>query len=98
MICNEGFTIERCIHGENAPYNDIVEWKWTEIPTVFGASDKQAKRYKVNTKDELEKLLTDKEFNAANQLQFVELHMRKHDAPRALVLTAGASAKANAKE
>ena len=23
-ICNEGFTIERCIHGMDAEYNDII--------------------------------------------------------------------------
>jgi pyruvate decarboxylase len=45
----------------------------------------------------LEALFTDPEFNAAKSLQFVELYMLKEDAPRALVMTAEASAKVNAK-
>lgn len=98
VICNEGFTIERCIHGMDATYNDIVEWKWSDLPAVFGASDRQVKTFCVKTKDELDKLLAEKEFNDASGLQFVELHMEKKDAPKALMLTAEASAKVNAKE
>lgn len=82
-----------------AGYNDIAEWKWSDIPAVFGASDQKVKTYQVKAKADLEKLLLDKEFNAPGQmLQLVELHMDKKDAPRALVMTAEASAKFNAKE
>lgn len=98
IVCNEGFTVERAIHGKEAGYNDIVAWRWVDIPTVFGASDTQVRKCQVKTKDGLEKLLKDKDFNASKGLQVVELYMQKHDAPRALVLTAEASAKLNAKE
>ncbi|KAK4194098.1 thiamine diphosphate-binding protein [Triangularia verruculosa] len=97
LIYNEGFTIERCIHGMEAEYNDIRRWNYTEIPTVFGASDKEVGKHIIRTKDELEKLLKDKKFNEAKGLQFVELWMPKHDAPRALKLTAEQSAKNNAR-
>lgn len=96
-ICNEGYTIERFIHGMDAEYNDIVEWKWKDLATVFGATDKQARSFQVRTKDELEALLKDKDFGSWGGLQFVELYMPKKDAPRALILTAEASAKTNAK-
>ncbi|KAB5542614.1 pyruvate decarboxylase [Coniochaeta sp. 2T2.1] len=96
-ICNEGYTIERYIHGMDAAYNDIAEWKWKDLPFVFGATEKQARSFQIKTKDELESLLRDKEFNSRGGLQFVELHMPKRDAPRALLLTAEASAKNNAK-
>jgi pyruvate decarboxylase len=96
-ICNEGYTIERFIHGMDAEYNDVAEWKWKDLPFVFGATEKQARSFQVKTKDELESLLKDKDFNSWSGLQFVELHMPKKDAPRALILTAEASAKNNAK-
>lgn len=96
VICNDGFTIERCIHGMDAGYNDIQTWKNKELVDIFGG-EKTCKKFAARTKDELEALFTDPEFNAAKSLQFVELYMLKEDAPRALVMTAEASAKVNAK-
>ncbi|KAK3989661.1 thiamine diphosphate-binding protein [Cladorrhinum sp. PSN332] len=96
LIYNEGFTIERFIHGMDAEYNDVVRWKYTEIPEVFGGSKETVRKFVVKTRDELEKLLTDKEFNDSDKLQFVELWMPKEDAPRVLKLTAEESAKTNA--
>lgn len=80
-----------------AEYNDIRRWNYTEIPTVFGATDKEVRKHIIKTKSELEKLLADKDFNDAKGLQLVELWMPKHDAPRALKLTAEQSAKNNAR-
>ncbi|KAI6779661.1 pyruvate decarboxylase [Emericellopsis cladophorae] len=95
VICNEGFTIERFIHGMEATYNDISQWDFKALVDVFGGS-KTSRTFTVKTKDELNNLLTDDAFNAAECLQFVELYMPKEDAPRALVMTAEASAKNNA--
>jgi pyruvate decarboxylase len=97
LIYNEGFTIERFIHGMEAEYNDISRWNYTDVPAVFGASEKQAPKFVVKTKDQLEKLLTDKDFNGAGGLQFVELWIPKDDAPRALKITAEIAAKNNAR-
>ncbi|KAL2024801.1 hypothetical protein VTK56DRAFT_5622 [Thermocarpiscus australiensis] len=97
LIYNEGFTIERFIHGMEAEYNDVARWQYTEVPTVFGGSEKQVRKFVVKTKDQLEKLLADKEFNEAGGLQFVELWMPKEDAPRALKITTEVAAKNNAR-
>ncbi|KAK4452056.1 putative pyruvate decarboxylase [Podospora aff. communis PSN243] len=97
LIYNEGYTIERFIHGMKAEYNDIQKWKYTEVPEVFGASPKEVRKFVIKTKEELEKLLKDKSFNEAKGLQLVELWMDKEDAPRALKLTAEISARNNAK-
>jgi pyruvate decarboxylase len=80
----------------DAEYNDITRWKYTEVPSAFGATPENVKTYVVKTKDCLEKLLTNEEFNKAKGLQFVELWMPKKDAPRALKITAEISAKTNA--
>lgn len=98
VICNDGYTIERFIHGMDADYNDIQNWHFKDLVNVFGGAEKGAKTYQVKTKDEVEKLFTDETFIKADVLQFVELYMPKEDAPRALVLTAEASAKVNAKK
>ncbi|CAI4214601.1 unnamed protein product [Parascedosporium putredinis] len=97
VICNEGFTIERYIHGMEASYNDIAAWKFQDLVTVFGGTDKNTRKIQVKTRTELETLLKEDEFNAAKKLQFVELYMPKEDAPTVLVKTAEASAKVNKK-
>ena len=97
VICNEGYTIERYIHGMDASYNDIQTWKYKDLVSVFGADPKKSKTYSVKTKQEAEDLFRDTEFAAAKYLQFVELYMPKEDAPKALKLTAEASAANNAK-
>lgn len=81
----------------DADYNDITRWNYTDIPAVFGAKEGQSQKFVIKTKNELERLLKDKDFNEYKGLQFVELWMPKDDAPRALKLTAEISAKTNSR-
>ncbi|PFH63039.1 hypothetical protein XA68_10080 [Ophiocordyceps unilateralis] len=96
VICNQGFTIERYIHGMNAKYNDIAPWNNRALIDAFGGKD-SSRTFTAKTKDELNSLLGDADFNSAGCLQFVELYMPKEDAPRALITTAEASARNNAR-
>ncbi|PHH58524.1 hypothetical protein CDD81_5485 [Ophiocordyceps australis] len=96
VICNQGFTIERFIHGMDAEYNDIASWDFKGLVDVFGGA-KNCTKFCVKTKDHVNKLLADDDFKAASCLQFVEVVMPMKDAPRALVMTAEASARNNAK-
>ncbi|PMD42549.1 pyruvate decarboxylase-like protein [Hyaloscypha variabilis F] len=98
VICNEGYTIERFIHGMDEVYNDIQPWHFKDLVNVFGAKEGESRTYQIKTKEQANQLLEQSEFNSANVLQFVELYMPKKDAPRALVLTADASAKNNARQ
>jgi pyruvate decarboxylase len=82
----------------DADYNDIQPWHFKELVKVFGAKEGEYKTFQVYTKEEVEILFKDKSFNAADVLQFVELYTPREDAPRALKLTAEASARTNAKE
>ncbi|KAI9728459.1 MAG: Pyruvate decarboxylase 1 [Chrysothrix sp. TS-e1954] len=97
IICNDGFTIERFIHGMDATYNDIAAWKYKDLPAVFNAQPGEYKTYQVKTKSDMQKLLSDEDFATSKCLRLVELYMRKDDAPKALVMTAEASAKNNAR-
>ncbi|BAE57811.1 thiamine pyrophosphate-requiring enzyme [Aspergillus flavus] len=94
VICNEGYTIERYIHGWEAVYNDIQPWDFLNIPVAFGAKDKY-KGYKVTTRDELRELFANEEFASAPCLQLVELHMPRDDCPASLKLTAESAAERN---
>lgn len=76
-ICNKGYTIERFIHGMNANYNDVQEWKYKDVLQTFGAKEGTTKSYQVHTKSDIDALLKDKDFNDAQKLQFVEVsHFR----------------------
>jgi len=81
----------------NAEYNDICKWEYTDVPATFGATKKQVKTFVVKTKDELERLLKDKDFIGSKGLQFVEVWMPKDDAPRGLKITTEISARNNAR-
>jgi pyruvate decarboxylase len=96
VICNDGYTIERFIHGMDAVYNDIQNWNYKDLCKVFGAKEGTYRTYQIKTKDELNSLFADKTFNEADVLQFVELYMPKKDAPKGLVLTAEAAERRNA--
>ena len=39
VVNNDGYTVERMIHGKTAPYNDIVSWSWADIPTALGVTN-----------------------------------------------------------
>lgn len=48
----------------NAAYNDVVQWKYSEVPNVFTdrRSKKLVKTYRISTRNELEALFQDREF------------------------------------
>ena len=69
VICNEGYTIERYIHGMDASYNDIQNWHYKDLVAVFGADPQKSKTYQVATKQEAEDLFNDEGFSSAPYLQ-----------------------------
>ncbi len=52
VVNNDGYTVERAIHGKTAPYNDIVGWRWTEIPNALGVANHLA--FRADTYGELD--------------------------------------------
>ena len=96
VINNNGYTIERLIHGMEADYNDINDqWQYQNLLSFFGAKEGRSKSYKVTTKKEVEALFADEEFQKADRIQLVELVMAWDDAPRALKRQAELTAKYN---
>lgn len=81
-INNDGYTVERMIHGEEAIYNDINEWKYRNLPEVFGGNN-----HVVTHLIETEQQLVDA-FEAINKdfdkMHFIEVKMGVLDAPDSL--------------
>lgn len=88
VLNNDGYVIERLIHGETAKYNDISTWRWQELLSFFGAKPESSKSYLANTRGELETILSDEQVRKADKIQLIEVKMDRLDAPRALKLQA----------
>lgn len=93
VLNNDGYTIERLIHGETASYNDIQPWKNLKLLDLFNAKDSEAIR--VSTVGEVEQLFQDPAFNENSRIRMVEVMLPKMDAPLNLVKQAEFSSKAN---
>ncbi|KAK2797693.1 hypothetical protein FQN50_009117 [Emmonsiellopsis sp. PD_5] len=97
VICNDGFVIERYVHGFDASYNDIQPWKFNDLAAVFGAQKDTFKTYQVHTREQIQNLFNDREFCAGKQLQLVEVYLPSDDAPTSMKMLAAAAAMRNAK-
>jgi indolepyruvate decarboxylase len=81
VINNSGYTVERAVLGKDAKYNDVANWRYSELPNVF-SHDKKAETYIVQTSNELQKVLD----SPHSGMVFVESVMDKDDAPIDLIV------------
>jgi len=81
VVNNDGYTVERAIHGKTAPYNDIVSWTWTEIPRALGVTDHLA--FRAQTYGELDDAFTAAAENQ-DRMVFVEVVLPRMDIPHLL--------------
>ncbi|KAJ5523631.1 hypothetical protein N7513_013175 [Penicillium frequentans] len=89
LLNNDGYTVERLIHGMEASYNEVPRWNYSRLCDTFGPSF-PARYYRVQTGDELLELFADAQFVKAECTQVVELMLHKHDAPMSVKLAANA--------
>ncbi|MBE9225565.1 alpha-keto acid decarboxylase family protein [Phormidium sp. LEGE 05292] len=81
LMNNDGYTIERDIHGEKMPYNDIQRWDYYKLPEVFANNSWSMK---VSTESELETAVSKAEKDR-DSLAFIEIVMDKMDNPEILL-------------
>jgi indolepyruvate decarboxylase len=81
VINNAGYTVERAVLGKDAKYNDVANWRYSELPNVF-SRDQKAETYVVRTSNELQKVLE----TPHSGMVFVESVMGKYDAPIDLIV------------
>ncbi|PWY67922.1 putative pyruvate decarboxylase [Aspergillus heteromorphus CBS 117.55] len=81
VVNNDGYTIERAIHGRKQRYNDIAPWRHALAMSFFGAEEEHAREnYLVaRTWGELEKVLVDKRITEGDGIRVVEVYMEKED-------------------
>jgi pyruvate decarboxylase len=86
LINNDGYTIERCIHGIRQEYNDIAPWRYLLTPAAFGAKE-DTFIASVKTWGDLEKVLVDERLVTGKGLRMVEIVMDREDAPAGILTT-----------
>jgi alpha-keto-acid decarboxylase len=92
VVDNDGYTVERAIHGPAQPYNDIARWDWTNAPALFGA-DRDCAAVQVTTTGELDQALA---AASASKLTLIQAVVPPMDVPELLKMLATAASKANA--
>lgn len=79
VLNNSGYSIERSFSkDENAAYNDIIPWNYTEVMKAFVPDAFTAK---VKTNKELDQILAQVEKESKNKICYIELFMDKFEAP-----------------
>ena len=81
VINNSGYTVERAVLGKDAKYNDVANWRYSELPNVF-SRERRAETYVVQTSNELQKALQ----SPHSGMVFLECVMDKYDAPIDLIV------------
>lgn len=96
VLNNDGYTIERLIHGETATYNDIQPWNNLGLLPLFSAKDYETKR--VSTVGEIDTLFNDAAFAKNDKIRMVEVMLPKMDAPLNLVKQAEITSNTNSEQ
>ena len=94
FLNNNGYTIEKLIHGPTEEYNNIQPWDHQKILELF-ANNAEHESLVVSSCKELDDLLKDEAFNKADKIRVIELMLDEFDAPEILKLQAKLSDEIN---
>ncbi|WP_075181386.1 alpha-keto acid decarboxylase family protein [Pantoea sp. 1.19] len=78
LLNNDGYTVERAIHGPNQRYNDIAAWNWTRLPQAL-SRDAPARSLRVSDPAALTAAMT--EMDQPQALSLVEVMLPREDTP-----------------
>ncbi|ESE87471.1 indolepyruvate decarboxylase [Salmonella enterica subsp. indica serovar 6,14,25:z10:1,(2),7 str. 1121] len=81
LLNNDGYTVERAIHGAAQRYNDIASWNWTQIPQALNVAQ-QAECWRGTQAIQLAEVL--ERLARPQRLSFIEVMLPKADLPELL--------------
>lgn len=97
LINNDGYTIERSIHGVEAQYNDITAYDWSKIPAAFGGTDSNTVTLRAATVREFDEACRVAKENR-DKLVFIEVVTAPMDMPELLEKFGAQAAQLNKKK
>jgi len=82
VINNDGYTIERVIHGRKQTYNDIASWRYLQALNMFGATDEEVatNTFSAKTWGELKEVLKSDTLSSGKGVKMLEVFMEREDA------------------
>ncbi|USS85454.1 thiamine pyrophosphate-binding protein [Fructilactobacillus myrtifloralis] len=83
LLDNQGYTIERVIHGEQARYNDVPQLNYQHLLTAFGAAPDTYRFAEITTETELITQFRELQ-QATPKLTLLQIRLQKLDAPQTL--------------
>lgn len=78
LLNNDGYTVERAIHGADQRYNDISRWRWTRLPEALCAD---AEAYTVCVRDSAGLASALRDAADAQRLSLIEVMLPQNDVP-----------------
>lgn len=97
VLNNDGYTIERVLHGANRGYNDIQPWKYSALLDCFSATQTghSAMSHIANTPTELEALLSSEAVQHPKAPILIDVKLPRMSAPRILQAARAGSTQTN---
>lgn len=99
ILNNDGYTIERFIHGMKASYNDVQPWRYREAASYFGAPlddpEYPVMTRRVGNWGQMNELLGQEVWGDGKGLKIVEVMMDREDAPESLKILVRGTAERN---
>jgi pyruvate decarboxylase len=82
VINNDGYTIERVIHGRKQTYNDIASWRNLQALNMFGATEDEVAKntFSARTWGELETAMKSETLQKGKGVRMLEVFMEREDA------------------
>ncbi|CAD0106704.1 unnamed protein product [Aureobasidium uvarum] len=82
VINNDGYTIERVIHGRKQAYNDIASWRYLQALNMFGAAEDEVETntFSARTWGELEAVIGSGLLTNGKGVRMLEVFMGREDA------------------
>jgi alpha-keto-acid decarboxylase len=93
IVDNDGYTVERAIHGPEESYNDIARWDWGGLMRAFAPDNPAVATHLVRTPEELIAALA--QARAADGVTLIQAVVPRMDVPPLLTQIADAAARAN---
>ncbi|NIY49105.1 alpha-keto acid decarboxylase family protein [Cedecea colo] len=95
LLNNDGYTVERAIHGAEQRYNDIAPWNWTQLPQAMQLHC-QAQCWRVTETVQLKEVMH--KAAKAQRLTLIEVVLPVQDIPELLQAVTSSLARRNSGE
>ncbi|THY71579.1 pyruvate decarboxylase [Aureobasidium pullulans] len=82
VINNDGYTIERVIHGRKQTYNDIASWRYLQALNMFGATEEEVgnNTFSAQTWGGLKEAMDSETLKNGKGVRMLEVFMEREDA------------------